>query len=394
MESFANLDLKGKRVLLRADLNVPANNAVIEDFARINRLKPTIELLKSKGAKIILTSHFGRPDGKSSPEFSMKFMAPVLEKIYTTPVHFCSEISADTVKLSKELADKEIMLLENLRFYPGEETNDPEFAQQLAQYADIYINDAFACCHRAHASIVAITKYLPSYAGLLLFEEVHNLRMMLAYDTHPMMAIIGGKKVSTKFKVLAFMDKTCDYLAICGAMANTMLAAKGFDMQGSFYEPELVEEAKNFLATARSKIILPVDAVVATKVGEEFVDPKVCQIADVPSNGCILDVGPETSGLVNTLLVGCKSVLWNGPFGMFEDERFSKASRSVADRIAQLTEHGAIKSIAGGGDTVAALTQFELTDKLAYISTAGGAFLEWLESGTLPGIDALNSSQA
>ncbi len=390
MRSFANLDLSGKRVLLRADLNVPANDGVIEDFARINRLKPTIELLKSKGAKIILASHFGRPDGKKTPEFSMKFMAPVLEKTYATPVHFCEEISESTVKLSKELGDKEILLLENLRFYPGEEKNDPEFAKLLAQYADIYINDAFACCHRAHASIVAITKCLPAYAGLLLFEEVHNLKLMLAHDTRPLMAIIGGKKVSTKFKVLAFMDKTCDYLAICGAMANTMLAAKGLNMQGSYYEPELVEDAKKFLSSARSKIILPVDAVVATKVGEEFVDPKVCQIADVPANACILDVGPDTSGLVNTLLVGCKTVLWNGPFGMFEDERFSKATRSVADRIAQLTEHGAIVSIAGGGDTVAALTQFELTDKLTYISTAGGAFLEWLESGTLPGIEALN----
>lgn len=394
MKSFANLDLKGKRVLLRADLNVPANNGLIEDFARINRLKPTIELLKSKGAKIILASHFGRPEGKSTPEFSMNFMVPVLEKSFATPVHFCEKISADTVELSKKLADKEIMLLENLRFYPGEENNAPQFAKQLAQYADIYINDAFACCHRAHASIVAITKCLPSYAGLLLFEEVHNLRMMLAHDTRPLMAIIGGKKVSTKFKVLAFMDKTCDYLAICGAMANTMLAAKGFDMQGSYYEPELVEEAKKFLAEARSKIILPVDAVVATKVGEEFVDPKVCQISDVPANGCVLDVGPDTAGLVNTLLVDCKTVLWNGPFGMFEDERFSNASRSVANRIAQLTEHGTIISIAGGGDTVAALTQFGLAGKLTYISTAGGAFLEWLESGTLPGIDALNSSQA
>lgn len=390
MQSFASLDLKGKRVLLRADLNVPAKNGYIEDFARIDRLKPTIALLKSKGAKIILASHFGRPEGKVDPEFSLQFMLPVLERTYATPVHFCEGISVSTVKLSEELQEGEIMLLENLRFYPGEEGNDPEFARQIAQYADVYINDAFACCHRAHASIVAITQYLPSYAGLLLLEEVRNLELVLAHDTRPLIAIIGGKKVSTKFKVLTFMDKACDYLVICGAMANTMLAAQGYALQGSFYEPELMEDAKKFLASARSKIILPVDAVVATKVGEAFTDVKVCPITAIPAGACILDVGTESSELVNNLLNKCKTVLWNGPFGMFEDERFSKATRSVANRIAELTTQGSITSLAGGGDTVAALTQFGLTGKFSYVSTAGGAFLEWLESGTLPGIEALN----
>jgi phosphoglycerate kinase len=383
MQSFVNLDLNGKRVLLRADLNVPTKDGKIEDYNRIKRLKPTIDLLRKKGALIILTSHFGRPNGEKLAQYSLQFLVPELKEIYGCEIVFAPQIDDRALTLAEK---GKILLLENLRFYPGEEANDEGFAQRLASFADIYINDAFACSHRAHASVVAITKYLPSYAGLLLLEEVKNLQSLLTQETKPLAAIIGGKKVSTKFKVLNFMSKRCDYLVICGAMANTMLAAQGYDMQGSLVELELIEQAKEFLSSAPCQVVLPRDVVVADEGGQV----SLCDVAAIKKGASVFDIGVQSCLEVLADLEKCQTLLWNGPFGMFEDIRFRCATDLIARQVAVLTQKGKLRSIAGGGDTIAVLEQSGLISHLSYVSTAGGAFLEWLESGDLPGLKALN----
>ncbi len=386
MKSFIDLDLKGKRVLLRADLNVPATNGVIEDYTRITRLKPTIDLLVKKGAKIILISHFDRPEGKRVPSMSLAFMPKELSKIYGVPVSFSDEIVGKFVlPKTSNLASGEILLVENLRFDAREEKNDSEFAQELANLGDIYINDAFACSHRAHASIAAITKFLPSYAGLLLLEEVTNLEKTLNGSAKPNIAIVGGKKVSTKFPILNNLSKKVDYLVIGGAMANTFVKAMGKEIGSSYYELELVDAAKKFINESSCKVIIPKDFIVAKKEGDIFVNPQEKEISQITNEDVILDIGSKTVKEITNILEKSKCVMWNGPLGMYEDARFAQGTNKVAEAISKLE----ITSVAGGGDIVAALEKTNLAKHFTYISTAGGAFLEWLEGKELPGITAL-----
>ena len=389
MKSFVDLDLKDKRVLLRADLNVPANNGKIEDYTRITRLKPTIDLLIKKEAKIILISHFDRPEGKKIPSMSLAFMPKELEKIYDTNVYFSDEtVGSFALPKTKNLPNGEILLLENLRFDLGEEKNDSDFAQELAKLGDIYVNDAFACSHRAHASISAITKFLPSYAGLLLLEEVINLEKTLNGSEKPNIAIVGGKKVSTKFPILNNLSKKVDYLVIGGAMANTFVKAMGKEIGSSYYESDLVNAAKKFLNETSCKIVIPTDFIIAKKEGDNFINPQEKDISQISADDVILDIGSKTVANIATILEKSKCVMWNGPLGMYEDERFAHGTNKVAEAISKLR----ITSIAGGGDIVAALEKTNFAKDFTYISTAGGAFLEWLEGKELPGIIALTNS--
>lgn len=384
MRSFINLQLRGKRVLLRADLNVPVGDGKIIDDSRITRLKPTIAMLKKMGAKIILLSHFGRPEGKKSAEFSLAFMQEYLAKVYETKVQFYDDcLGAQVVELSHKLEDSDILLLENVRFYPEEETNDQNFAKELAKLADVYINDAFACSHRAHASLAAITKFLPSYAGVLLLEEVENLEKVLGKNNAPLLAIVAGKKVSTKFPILKNLINKVDKLYIAGAMANTFLAALGKEIGSSYYEKEVVNEVKIFYLQHKEKLILPTDFTVATK-------DEVRNSVSVNHDEAILDVGSKSAEELAESLKNFKTLLWNGPLGMYEDPRFAKATNLVAQEVSKLTMQGKLVSVAGGGDIVAALEQTGVAKNFTYISTAGGAFLEWLEGKELPGIRALN----
>ncbi|MFI4983688.1 MAG: phosphoglycerate kinase [Rickettsiales bacterium] len=388
MKTFAHLDLQGKKVILRADLNVPVKDGKIIDASRIIRLKPTIEKLKEMGARIIIVSHFGRPDGQVLPEFSLKFMVDFLAKIFETKVDFFAGSYNEAAQGKVlHLRESEILLLENVRFHPEEEANDEGFAKQLASLGDVYINDAFACSHRAHASIAAITKFIPSYAGLLLLAEVENLEKVLSGNSSPRLAIVAGKKVSTKFPILKHLIKKVDKLYIAGAMANTFLFALGKDIGSSYYEAEVLPEVKTFYLTHKDKIMLPKDFIAATREGESFV--KVRNTDTINSAEAILDIGAASSQELVKYLHSVRTLLWNGPLGMYEDPRFAKATNLVAHEVSNLTSQHKLISVAGGGDIVAALEQAGYANGFSYISTAGGAFLEWLEGKELPGIKAL-----
>jgi phosphoglycerate kinase len=379
-----NIDYKDKRVLLRVDFNVPVSNGEILDDTRITKIIPTIKFLQSQHAKIILVSHFGRPKGKFDQDFSLRFLCKELEIRLGCEVVFSSEaIGNKAIGMSKSLQNNQILLLENIRFYPGETKNDIEFAKELAKMADFYINDAFSCSHRVHASICAIRDFLPSSHGLLLKEEINNLSRYLLNPSKPMMAIIGGSKVSSKLGLLHSLIDKVDYLVIGGAMANTFLKAKGHEIGDSFYEPDLVDVAKEMLV--HKNIILPIDVVVAKKISTN--EPNIIvDIDDVPRDQRILDVGSKTTDFVNKQLNNCETVIINGPLGVFEHFPFSVGTVTIAREIARLTRLEKIVSVAGGGDIVAALTKSGLFDQFTYISTAGGAFLEWLEGKKLPGI--------
>ncbi len=379
-----NINYKGKRVLLRVDLNVPVSNGNILDDTRITKIIPTIKFLQSQDAKIILVSHFGRPKGAFDQKFSLQFLCKELENRLNCEVVFSNEAIGDVaIKISKELQNNQILLLENIRFYPGETSNDIDFAKKLAAIADLYVNDAFSCSHRSHASIAAIRDFLPSSHGLLLKEEIDNLSRYLLKSNKPMMAIIGGSKVSTKLDLLHNLISKVDYLVIGGAMANTFLKAKGCEIGNSFYEPDLLDVAKNMLIN--KNILLPIDVVVANKIAEN--EPNmIVEVDAVPDSEMILDIGPKTTEYINNLLSECETVIINGPLGVFEQFPFSVGTISIAREISRLTKLNKIVSVAGGGDIVAALSKSGLFDQFSYISTAGGAFLEWLEGKNLPGI--------
>lgn len=393
MKDFRNLDLHNKKVLLRVDLNVPVTDNKITDYSRITRIKPTIDALKQSHAKIILISHFGRPDGKKDPQYSLGFLADKLAEIYQTKVHFIEEIlNLRAIEETNKLPAGEILIFENLRFYPEEEQNDERFSASLANLGDIYINEAFSCSHRQHASIVGITKFIPSYPGLLLLEEINSLEKVINKENKPITAIVGGKKVSTKFKVLKFLDSNVDFLVIAGAMANTFLKAQGYNIGVSLYEQDLVKDAKLFLEQAKSTIILPSDVVAANKAHNgDFINPILRNISDLQPTDelCILDVGINSVKAITKAIDSSKIVLWNGPLGYFEDARFRVGSDQVAQFVATATKAGNLQSIAGGGDTLALLKSNGFLKDFSYVSTAGGAFLEWLENGDLPGVAAL-----
>ncbi len=388
-----DIDVRGKRVLLRADLNVPVKDGVVTDATRIERLAPTIATLIDKGAKVIVMSHFGRPKGKRDPAFSLRpLIAPLSRTIGGRDVAFAEDcIGAEAKRVVAALRPGQVALLENLRFHKEEEADSADFARALADLGDVYVDDAFSAAHRAHASIDALARLLPSAAGKLMQAELTALTAALEKPTPPVLALIGGAKVSTKLDVLRFLIAKVDILVVTGAMANTFLFADGREIGRSVCERDMADSARQILALARQRnrrVILPEDAVVAGAL-EPGVDIRTVGIEAVPSDAMILDIGPETVTRIADVLKEARTLVWNGPLGAFETPPFDRGTVAVAKKVGELTRAGKLLSVAGGGDTVAALDAAGVTDELSYVSTAGGAFLEWLEGRELPGVAAL-----
>jgi phosphoglycerate kinase len=382
----------GQRVLLRADLNVPVREGKITDLTRLERLCPTIRELSEKGARVIVCSHFDRPKGKRVPEMSLAPVAVALGQVLGRKVRFaedCVDIPAEQAVVA--LQDGDIAVLENTRFHAGEEKNDPDFAARLAKLGDIYVNDAFSAAHRAHASTEGVAHLLPAYAGRLMQAELEALGKSLDHPRRPVAAIVGGAKVSTKLELLGNLVSKVDLLIVGGAMANTFLAAQGVAVGKSLQEAGMHGEARDILARAKQaecEVLLPVDAVVAGEL-KAGVPTRTVAIGAVPADALILDVGPATVQAVVQKLAGAKTLVWNGPVGAFETPPFDAATNAIAQAVAYATSGGALMSVAGGGDTVSALRHAGVLEKMSYVSTAGGAFLEWLEGKTLPGVAAL-----
>jgi phosphoglycerate kinase len=397
MADFHTLDdieVRGKRVLLRADLNVPVKDGKVTDATRIERLAPTIRELAEKGARVIVMSHFGRPENGPDPSLSLKPLVEPLAKAVGRPVAFAEDcIGPKAHSVVDRLKDGEIALLENVRFHPEEEKNDPGFAKALASLGDIYVNDAFSTAHRAHASTEGVAHLLPSAAGRLMQQELEALHAALGAPKRPVAAIVAGAKVSTKLQLLDFMLKKVQVLVIGGAMANTLLLAQGKKVGRSLVEKNMLDAAKKILADAGSascELILPLDAVVAPEL-KAGVATQIVPIDRVPDEQMILDIGPQSVAAIAQRLEQCPTLVWNGPVGAFETKPFDAGTVALAQRVAALTRAGKMLSVAGGGDTVAALHEAGVVDSLSYVSTAGGAFLEWLEGRDLPGVSALKS---
>ncbi|HXE29944.1 MAG TPA: phosphoglycerate kinase [Stellaceae bacterium] len=395
MADFHTLDdieVRGKRVLLRADLNVPVKDGKVTDATRIERLAPTIRELAEKGARVIVMSHFGRPEKGPDPKLSLKPLAEPLAKAVGRPVAFAEDcIGAKAQSVVDRLKDGEIALLENTRFYPEEEKNDPAFAKSLAALGDLYVNDAFSAAHRAHASTDGVARLLPAAAGRLMQQELEALHAALGAPKRPVAAIVAGAKVSTKLQLLDFMLKKVQVLVIGGAMANTLLLAQGKKVGRSLVEKNMLDAAQKILSDARSascELILPVDAVVAPEL-KAGVATQTVAIDRVPDDQMILDIGPQSVAAIAQRLEQCPTLVWNGPVGAFETKPFDAGTVALAQRVAALTRAGKMLSVAGGGDTVAALHEAGVIDQLTYVSTAGGAFLEWLEGRDLPGVSVL-----
>ena len=387
------VDVAGKRVLLRADLNVPVRDGKISDLTRIERLCPTIRELADKGAHVIVCSHFDRPKGKRVPEMSLKPMADALAQVLGRKVRFAEDcVGIPAQQAIDALNDGDVAVLENTRFHAGDEANDPAFAQQLADLADIFVNDAFSAAHRAHASTEGVAHLRPSYAGRLMQAELEALTLALEHPQRPVMAIVGGAKVSTKLDLLGNLVGKVDVLVIGGAMANTFLAAQGVAVGKSLQEADMHATALDILIKAKAancEIMLPVDAVTATEFKAHAATQTVA-IAAIPTDAMMLDVGPQSVAAVIERLASVKTLVWNGPLGAFEIPPFDAATTALAKAVAAATVAGALRSVGGGGDTVSALRHAGVIDQLTYVSSAGGAFLEWLEGKTLPGVAALN----
>ncbi|GAN86199.1 phosphoglycerate kinase [Komagataeibacter intermedius] len=393
-KTLDDLDATGKKVLLRADLNVPVRNAQITDATRILRLLPTIQELAQKGAKVIVVSHFDRPRGRPVPEMSLGPIADALGDALGRPVTFVDDCIGPKARQAVDaMHDGDVVVLENTRFYPGEEQNDPELAKAFASLADYYVNDAFSAAHRAHASTEGVARLLPSFAGRLMETELNALNIALENPARPVGAIVGGAKISTKLDLIGNLLAKVDMLIIGGAMANTFLAAQGVNVGRSLQEAEMHDTARDILAKAKEKgceIVLPVDAVTATDF-QANVPTRTVPVNAIPADAMMLDVGPETVKLIEQKIATLKTLVWNGPLGAFEITPFDAATNAVARDVARLTDSGALKSIAGGGDTVSALRHAGVEKHISYISSAGGAFLEWMEGKTLPGIMALEN---
>ncbi len=391
--SIKDIDLQDKTVLLRADLNVPAQRAKVSDTTRIDRLRPTIDYLREKGAKIVILSHYGRPDGEENPEMSLAFLAPTLQHCWGVPVKFSPTcIGQRAADFVNGMSVGDVGLLENLRFHKGEQSNDPAFAKELAKLGDIYINDAFSCSHRAHASTEGIAHLLPAAAGLLMEEELNALEQALGNPQRPVAAVAGGSKISSKLSVLYNLSEKVDYLILGGGMANTFLYANGVDIGGSLCEKDMADEARSIMAHAKEngcEIILPTDLVCVEDL-HEGADFNILPAKEIPDNQKAIDAGPDSIKNILSKIDTCKTIVWNGPLGVFEIKPFDKGTNLLAQAVAQKSNKGEIVSIAGGGDTVAALENAGVISSFSYISTAGGAFLEWLEGSTLPGVAALS----
>lgn len=392
LPTLDQLDASGKTILLRTDLNVPMEGGRITDATRLERSLPTIRELLKKKAKVVILSHFSRPEGNYVPSMSLAPLVDALASALGQEVAFGVDCVGSSAKETvANLLPGGVALMENLRFHMEEETGDTPFVQELASLGDAYVNDAFSCSHRAHASITGLPSLLPSYAGRLLEEEVTQLDTLCSQAQKPMTAIVGGAKVSTKLALLENLMHQVDVLIIGGAMANTFLVARGISIGKSLFESRLVPTAKKILKEAEARncrIILPVDVSVS-EILAPHAKGLVTNIEDVPEESMIIDIGTDTLIAYNEILRNCKTVIWNGPVGAFETAPFDHGTVGVARLLAKLTRAGTIKTIAGGGDTVAAIAHAGLTNEFTYLSTAGGAFLEWLEGKTLPGIAAL-----
>ena len=389
-------DIAGKRVLVRVDLNVPVKDGKVTDATRIERVAPTLLELSKKGAKVILLAHFGRPKGEVVADMSLKQILPAVNEVLGRTVQFADDCTGEPAASAvAAMKDGDILLLENTRFHKGEEKNDPDFTEALAVNGDIYVNDAFSAAHRAHSSTEGLAHHLPAYAGRTMQAELEALEKGLGNPARPVVAIVGGAKVSTKIDLLMNLVKKVDALVIGGGMANTFLAARGTDVGKSLCEHDLAETAKQIMieaATATCAIVLPEDGVVAREF-KANADNEVVSVDAIPADAMMLDVGPKTVEAVNAWIARASTLVWNGPLGAFEIAPFDAATVSAAKQAAAETKAGKLVSVAGGGDTVAALNHAGVADDFTYVSTAGGAFLEWMEGKPLPGVDVLHQQK-
>jgi phosphoglycerate kinase len=395
MTDFKTIDserVSGKRVLVRVDLNVPMKNGKVTDATRIERAAPTIRELAAKGAKVIVLSHFGRPDGKRVPDMSLRPLVEPLAQAVGKPVAFADDcIGPEAAAAVKALKPGDVLLLENLRFHKEEEKNDKGFVDQLSTLGDVYVNDAFSAAHRAHASTEGVAHRLPALAGRLMQGELEALDKALGRPKRPVCAVVGGAKVSTKLDLLGNLVGKVDKLIIGGGMANTFLLAQGIKIGKSLAEKDLGKTALEILDKAKAakcEVLLPVDVVVAGRF-EANAPHHVVEATACPDDQMILDVGPKSAAMYEEHVKGCATLVWNGPLGAFEMKPFDAGTVALAKTVADLTQAGKLLSVAGGGDTVAALAAAGVEDKFTYVSTAGGAFLEWMEGKTLPGVAAL-----
>ncbi len=387
-KTLDQMDLSGKRVLTRVDINVPMKDGVVTDATRIERIKPTIDSIFAAGGTPVLLAHFGRPKGQYVPEMSLSLIAPKVEEVLGRKVTFIEKPDAAQLDAADSAS---IILIENTRFAPGEEKNDPEMAKFLATLGDIYCNDAFSAAHRAHASTEGVAHLLPSCAGRNMEAELTALESALGQPERPVVAVVGGAKVSTKLELLSNLIEKVDYLVIGGGMANTFLAAQGINVGKSLCEHDLTGTAKEIMDKASGagcEIVLPEDVVVAWEFAANAKNETVANTA-CPEDAMILDAGSAAVQKIVSVFEQSKTLIWNGPLGAFEIEPFDTATNAAAKAAAELTKQGKLVSIAGGGDTVSALNQAGAADDFTYISTAGGAFLEWMEGKTLPGVAAL-----
>jgi phosphoglycerate kinase len=386
-------DLSGKRALVRVDFNVPMAEGRVTDDTRLRAALPTIEKLRQGGAKVILLAHFDRPKGKRVPEMSLRPVVEPLSKLLGQPVAFADDCVGEPAKAVVDaMMPGDVVLLENVRYHAGEEKNDPELAKALAANGDLYVNDAFSAAHRAHASTEGLAHVLPAYAGEQMRRELDALDAALGAPKRPVLGIVGGSKVSTKLDLLNNLVGKLDRLAIGGGMANTFLAAQGIDVGASLCEHDLADTARQIMATAKEKgceLLLPIDVVTAEKV-EPGASSAVRELDAIGAADRILDAGPKTLARLIAAMDASATLVWNGPLGVFEVPPFDKATVAAARHAAELAKGGKLVAVAGGGDTVAALNVAGVTQDFTFVSTAGGAFLEWMEGKTLPGVAALN----
>ena len=399
MTSFRTLadltDLSGKTALVRVDFNVPMEGGKVSDDTRLRAALPTINALRDLGAKVVLMAHFGRPKGQPNAEMSLRPVVEPLELLLSAPVWFAEDCIGDAPRavIADDLAPGGVALLENVRFHAGEEKNDPDFAAELAKLGDIYVNDAFSAAHRAHASTEGLARLLPAYAGESMRRELDALDKALGTPVKPVLGIVGGAKVSSKLNLLKNLVAQLDHLAIGGGMANTFLFAQGVDIGGSLCEKDMADTAREIIEEARRQgceLLLPVDVVVAKAV-KPGVESGVRALDRIAADDLILDAGPETVARLKRAMDLSKTLIWNGPLGVFEVPPFDKATVEAARHAAGLAKAGKITAVAGGGDTVSALNHAGVVDDMTFVSTAGGAFLEWMEGKPLPGVEALRA---
>jgi phosphoglycerate kinase len=396
-KTLDDMDLAGQRVLTRVDINVPVENGTVTDTTRIERIAATVQTILDKGGKPVLLAHFGRPKGERRDDLSLQPLIPALESVLGVSVVFAADcIGPAAQAVIDGLGENAVALLENTRFHPGEEKNDPDLARAMAALGDVYCNDAFSAAHRAHASTTGLAEHLPACAGRLMQAELEALDSALGSPERPVVAVVGGAKVSTKLDLLGNLVEKVDILVIGGGMANTFLAARGVDVGKSLCEHEMAETARAIAAKAAEagcEVLLPRDVVVAREF-KAGADHAVVAAEDCPADAMILDAGPDSVAHVGQAFERARTLIWNGPLGAFEIAPFDAATNAAAKQAAALTVQGKLVSVAGGGDTVAALNKAGVTSDFSYISTAGGAFLEWMEGKTLPGVAALHESAA